>query len=726
MRNTAILLVLTLVITSMPAPLFPLSLTAWAGPMVCVNDLDGDGYAGEGGEADYCNSNRSETSFYCPIEAVQCTKEEEILTRPSVTVCPDNYTLNAEQTLCTRTGYEETEPGNACPAGYVYNSTKQLCEKEVTVTEPYVATCPSGYALNSSKDACVKYSYQETDPSYSCPSGYEYVSSIGNCRKRATAQVDPYYYCPSGSTYRDGGCYEEVSGSQCGVDDKIPMVCELSIYYRITSGGAGGVSYYYYWHWGSSSQPISSGYMYQGMPTKKIGDYYYAPGDRYQSGVGTELCRCPETAEVKIGSSYPQCSNGYTYNSSSEMCEKSTVDYRLPTINCPSGYSYNSSSRECTKEVVTTISVSPECPSGYTYNGHIEQCESQETVSTNPTKTCPSGFSYVPSENICEKETVESIAVSHECDQTGYTYNPSSERCEKSRLYDACPLTGGGVCVTDSSNGRPYCSPNPCFDRDDEVSIDDIDGTMLVDDGERDQNGACLDEVMIFNGRASECLKSGVSTAFKNCCDQEDVQQDSMGSASEMKYAAATVKNIYQVTTAAGSAYTAAVGSGAGQAAAAEAATSAAGAEIQALMNPATIAWAVAIYFIMDYLLAACPTMSIETSMAAGSGLCHEVGTYCKKKWLGSCVQKAVSYCCFNSKMGRIIHEEGRAQLKSFGDWGSTQDPICRGFSPEEFRALDFSRIDMSEYYEDLMHKTQGEMKTNIMDKTGEYFDAIK
>ena len=45
------------------------------------------------------------------------------------------------------------------------------------------------------------------------------------------------------------------------------------------------------------------------------------------------------------------------------------------------------------------------------------------------------------------------------------------------------------------------------------------------------------------------------------------------------------------------------------------------------------------------------------------------------------------------------MHEQGRPQLQSFSaGWGSAQNPICRGFTPEEFQTLNFSIMDLSEW----------------------------
>lgn len=83
---------------------------------------------------------------------------------------------------------------------------------------------------------------------------------------------------------------------------------------------------------------------------------------------------------------------------------------------------------------------------------------------------------------------------------------------------------------------------------------------------------------------------------------------------------------------------------------------------------------------------------------------CHEVGEYCSKKinlgFSKICIQNSKSYCCFNSLLGRIFQEQGRQQL-GIG-WGSGDSPNCRGFTPEQFQKLDFSRINLQEFIDTL------------------------
>ena len=78
-------------------------------------------------------------------------------------------------------------------------------------------------------------------------------------------------------------------------------------------------------------------------------------------------------------------------------------------------------------------------------------------------------------------------------------------------------------------------------------------------------------------------------------------------------------------------------------------------------------------------------------------GLCTYVGTYCSNKVLGVCVTKRKAYCCYESKLTRIIQEQGRAQLGKV--WASPKTEQCAGFTLDEFSRLDLSQMDFSEVY---------------------------
>ncbi len=102
------------------------------------------------------------------------------------------------------------------------------------------------------------------------------------------------------------------------------------------------------------------------------------------------------------------------------------------------------------------------------------------------------------------------------------------------------------------------------------------------------------------------------------------------------------------------------------------------------------------------------------------AGQCHYVGSYTKGKFWNK--RKYHSYCCFRSKLGRIIQEQGRAQL-GIG-WGSPKSPSCRGLTPEELVAINWEALDLSEFYADVIAEmeaatrpTEAELAERVRDR---------
>lgn len=108
-----------------------------------------------------------------------------------------------------------------------------------------------------------------------------------------------------------------------------------------------------------------------------------------------------------------------------------------------------------------------------------------------------------------------------------------------------------------------------------------------------------------------------------------------------------------------------------------------------------------------DNILISCNSEELLLGQHRSAGECVEVGTFCSNRvsigFTSACVAKATSFCCFSSKLVRLIQEQGRPQL-GIG-WGSAEGPDCRGLTPEELQRIDFSRIDFTEYYADINAK---------------------
>ncbi len=133
-----------------------------------------------------------------------------------------------------------------------------------------------------------------------------------------------------------------------------------------------------------------------------------------------------------------------------------------------------------------------------------------------------------------------------------------------------------------------------------------------------------------------------------------------------------------------------------------------------------------------DYLLGLVECNESEKNLASlkEDGLCHYVGEYCSKEidllFTKVCVERKGSYCCFNSKLARIVQEQGRAQLSTFSGWGSAANPNCRGFTPEEFQVLDFSKIDLSEWHGDIETTPQTEIENNLKQGIMDFYETIR
>lgn len=102
----------------------------------------------------------------------------------------------------------------------------------------------------------------------------------------------------------------------------------------------------------------------------------------------------------------------------------------------------------------------------------------------------------------------------------------------------------------------------------------------------------------------------------------------------------------------------------------------------------------------LDISLASCSEGEKLLAEKQAAGLCIYVGTFCSSKFLGICMELKNSYCCFTSKLGRIINVQGRSQL-GLG-WGDPKSPACQGLTVSQIQALDFSQLDLSELYQDI------------------------
>jgi conjugal transfer mating pair stabilization protein TraN len=101
--------------------------------------------------------------------------------------------------------------------------------------------------------------------------------------------------------------------------------------------------------------------------------------------------------------------------------------------------------------------------------------------------------------------------------------------------------------------------------------------------------------------------------------------------------------------------------------------------------------------------LAHCSSEEKNLGTAKERKLAISVGEFCAKKVLGVCIQKKRSYCVFESKLAKILQEQGRAWQLGIG-FGSGKRPNCRAITIEELQQIDFSKLDFKDFYEDLQN----------------------
>ena len=113
-----------------------------------------------------------------------------------------------------------------------------------------------------------------------------------------------------------------------------------------------------------------------------------------------------------------------------------------------------------------------------------------------------------------------------------------------------------------------------------------------------------------------------------------------------------------------------------------------------------------------------CSASEIELAEERNAGNTHYLGKYCSKRTLfGICVRRSRAWCVFGSRLGRILQQQGRAQL-GLG-WSS-----CRGFTVAEIEGIDFAGLDLSEFTENLM---DGSMEPRVsLPDAGDTGDAMR
>lgn len=327
------------------------------------------------------------------------------------------------------------------------------------------------------------------------------------------------------------------------------------------------------------------------------------------------------------------------------------------------------------------------------------------------------------------------------CSLDGVRYQEEKD-CKAKCLDEAeCVISPDPVC--------PIGVRLPCNDLGNAATYTDADTSssfaMYDNDGEVAADGTCVGEVYLFNGVVSECKPPGIKTGFHDCCDadtetvnafKDQINQTEMivnvGKAVYFAGQAVLAYQSYTAAIVAGDAFALEAVSatyGADLATIAATSSSATEAATSGIINgfsisPTAAVIAAAVYIAVEIFTRGCDADDLFTAAMEELGLCHYLEKRCTTDTIFGCVQRTKYYCCFASKLARIIHEQGRSQLLAFENHPKIFRPSlrkgdydCRGFTPEEFARLDFSKIDLTEYYGDLQARIHSVIQDDLVEK---------
>lgn len=103
--------------------------------------------------------------------------------------------------------------------------------------------------------------------------------------------------------------------------------------------------------------------------------------------------------------------------------------------------------------------------------------------------------------------------------------------------------------------------------------------------------------------------------------------------------------------------------------------------------------------------LAECSEEEEALGQAKEQGITIALGEYCASKVLGVCTRKKKGYCVFDSKLARIVQNQGvKGQLGI--SLGSAEHPVCDAITPEQLQQINFEHIDFSDFYDDMHSNT--------------------
>lgn len=367
--------------------------------------------------------------------------------------------------------------------------------------------------------------------------------------------------------------------------------------------------------------------------------------------------------------------------------------------------------------------------------GPVNKCERASTTCTVPPET----------------RVINDHPVARSC--WGYTNtfdcveNDNRSDCEKQPPVGQCTQLGDPVCVDqDDFFDPPVCT---AWRKDFQCQIKDATYGTVQDCGPEQPSadvdfartvafleagreaGRYMDPatLRVFNGYKGQCKKRFFG--ITNCCKSTGTDSQSMFNNLSMANTASTIyKNAFSTYTYDAlfvsdaptwvlNAFETLAGGSTGFSSALAGVASGDISFMSFLGNLSLFTWIAIIIFILQMAgVFDCEEEAQVTAMKRDAHLCADIGEYCSKRLavIRTCVTRTHTYCCFNSRLARLINEQGRAQLGL--PWGSAKNPRCEGFTIPQLQSLNFAAMDLTEFYADIV-PTMPNVSSAISNQTG-------
>ncbi len=723
------------------------------------------GYSLSGTTCSRTLSQPADVYYTCPagydLNGTTCTQTGTYTAVPNYS-CPSGYTLSG--TTCTATGSYGATPNYSCPNGGTLQGTECVTSGSYAATASY--SCPNGGTLNGTN--CMTTSQTPGTPVYQCsgwaiPMDLYTFEGAPYCGMAKTGKT-----CPTGwiGFYKEGKA-QGYSGTKCFFHPKVNYTCPGAYVVEgsmctMVSATPGTVSY------SCPNGGTLNGTTCQTSSSSPATITYSCPSGGTLAG---NICNTSTSLPATVTHTCPNGGtlNGTTctivtstsaspvyycpsgYNLSGTTCSRTEESSATVTYSCPNGGSLSGS--VCTIDLAQPADVTYSCPSGWQVQG--DKCRSVLSQPATPIYSCPSGYSL--SGNMCSKTETQPATPNYSCPtdftlsgttctktypaQPNYScpanYTLSGTTCSMTLSLPAtvtmvCPpgaTEQNGTCYGESTGqsecaeleANPKCSHlrDTCLDEEPNGPCKVMERTFkcpIPNSPPTDvKEYVCGGSMYCINGSCSE-IEDEASNEFKDALvamgaiDQvgKEFDPDTLGLFKGTRETCH--KPVFGlVNCCAGK--VSGLFSGGVAAAAAWAGLSG---------GPAALA-GVATQFLTTFL---CSNEEKQLDVKDRLGLCVSIGSYCSSSFLGVCQTKRKAYCCFESKLTRILQEQGRPQINK--PWDKPKEEQCKGFTVEEFSRLDLSKMDFSDIYADFLEAVklpdEAQMASDIQAKIDAYY----